>query len=79
MGLTLITPATVSPVSLAEAKVLCRMDYGAADAELGLLLPAAVSALGEFIGQPLGEEVWKLTLMRSARRSSCPKGRSAAA
>ena len=74
MGLTLITPASGSPVSLAETKLLCRMEDGSADAELGLLLPAAVSALGEWIGQPLGQEVWELTLDAFSPAIELPKG-----
>lgn len=74
MGLTLITPAATEPITLAEVKALCRIEDSGFDTELGLLLPAAVSALQEWTGAQLGAATWKLVLDKFSDAIELPVG-----
>lgn len=74
MGLTLITPATTAPITLAEVKTLCRVEDSSFDTELNLLLPGAISALGEWTGVSLGDATWRLTLDAFSDAIELPRG-----
>ena len=62
MGLTLITPATALPVSLADCKAICGIEDASFDARLELLRGGAHDMVAELLGCPLGESGWRLTL-----------------
>lgn len=62
MALTLITPATVPVVTLAQAKAWCRVEGSSSDALLADLLLAAQRHVEQIIGRSLGEQSWQLTL-----------------
>ncbi|MEN9932353.1 MAG: hypothetical protein RIS17_926 [Pseudomonadota bacterium] len=63
MPLSLITPATESPVTAEEVRTVCRVGAGSSYADLlDLIRPAAVSAIGELVGSSLAPEHWRLTL-----------------
>lgn len=74
MGLSLITPAAGSPVTLAEAKAVCGIEGSAHDALLALLMPAAVDHLAEWLGTPLGVAGYRLTLDGFSDAIELPKG-----
>lgn len=61
MALTLVTPPTEWPVTLAEAKAWCRVDSSADDAVLTMLVKAACQAVANLTGLGLGSAVWRLT------------------
>lgn len=61
MGLTLITPATDYPVTLAEAKAQCRVDSSDEDALLNGLIAAATNHVEEYLGRALMTQTWRLT------------------
>ena len=62
MGLTLITPATALPVTLAECKAICGIEDASFDTRLELLRSGAHDTVAELLGCPLGESNWQLTL-----------------
>lgn len=75
MPLTLITPATGSPVTAAEVRTVCRVGAGSShDGLLDLIRPAAVAAIGELVGSPLAPEGWRLTLDGFSDTIELPKG-----
>lgn len=76
MGLTLITPATVPPVTLADARTVCRIEASETsfDPLLTLLLGAAVDELAAFTGQALGEQGWRLSLDQFTDTIELPRG-----
>jgi len=63
MGLTLVTPAAASPVTLAEAKAWCRVNGTASDGMVTTMLEAAVTLVEEYLGKALGSsQTWRLSL-----------------
>lgn len=74
MGLTLVTPAASSPVSLADARAICKRDDTADDVRIQMLLDAAVPCVEDFIGKAIGAQVWLLCLDRFADEIELPRG-----
>lgn len=62
MALKLITPASTYPVTLAEAKLHCRIDTAADDALVTALITAATEMAEQRTGRALLEQTWELTL-----------------
>lgn len=64
MALTLITPPTVEPISLAEARTQCRVDAGdtAEDTLLALYIQAARETAEHMLGRVLITQTWEQTL-----------------
>jgi len=60
--LTLITAATVLPVSIEEARAWCGVEDASQDTVLTIALGAACKAVEKFTGLALGEQVWQATL-----------------
>jgi uncharacterized phiE125 gp8 family phage protein len=61
MGLTLITAPTAEPVSLAEAKLHCKVDGADDDALITALIIAARRMAEQQTGRALVTQTWKLT------------------
>jgi uncharacterized phiE125 gp8 family phage protein len=61
MGLTMITPPAVMPVSLAEAKAIARLD-GEDDALIAALLRTAVEQVQQYLGQALIISTWQYSV-----------------
>lgn len=57
-----VTAASVFPVTLAEAKLQCRVDYDDDDTLFLHYIAAANEKIGAMCGLVLGEEVWELTV-----------------
>lgn len=74
MGLTLVTPATSSPVSLEEAKAWCRVDGTADDVALEGMLAAAAQLVEEHLGKSLCAQTWRLALDGFAAEIELPRG-----
>ena len=74
MGLTLITPATGSLVSVAEAKAWARVDGAAEDAVVTTMLASAVAKIEELTGLALAAQGWQLTLDRFSPEIELPIG-----
>ena len=62
MTLTLITPAAVLPVTLAEAKTHLRVVDAAEDTIITTYLAAATQAVQDHTGRALTTETWRLSL-----------------
>src|SRR5574343_985939 len=63
MALKLITAATTTPVTLAEAKLHCRVDGTDEDALITSLITAATeTAEQQLAGRVLMQQTWELTL-----------------
>lgn len=65
MALRLITPPTIKPVTLAEAKAHLRVDSSDEDAVIDLLIDVAtahVDGPNGFLGRALVEQTWELVL-----------------
>lgn len=64
MALTLITPPTVEPISLEEARMQCRITAGdtTEDAVLGVYIQAARETAEHELGRALLQQTWELTL-----------------
>lgn len=74
MGLKLITAATGTPVSLAEAKADIGIESSDWDSKLELDIAAAVAMVEEWTGRSLAEQTWQLTLDDFADEIELPKG-----
>lgn len=74
MGLKLITAATGSPVTLAEAKADIGIESSDWDSKLQLDIAAATAMVEEWTGRSLGEQTWQLTLDAFADEIELPKG-----
>lgn len=64
MGLTLVTPPAVEPVSLADAKAWARIDHDAEDAVLELMIRAAREWCEHYQARRLINSTWMWTLDR---------------
>lgn len=62
MSLTLITPPTVEPVTLAEAKLHLRVDHSADDDLIATLIAAAREQCEHVTGQALITQTWERVL-----------------
>lgn len=62
MGISLVTPPTEWPVTLAEAKVQCRVTHDDEDAYLEGLIRAATTYVESTLGRTIAVRTWKLTL-----------------
>lgn len=62
MGLTLVTPAASYPVTLAEAKVHCRVDGTDENDLIEGLIAAATDYVGQYTGRSIMAQTWRLTL-----------------
>lgn len=62
MGLSIVTPATVMPVTTDEIKTACRIEDSSFDSEIALLLPAAVAYVASWIDKPVAPTGYRLTL-----------------
>ncbi len=62
MGLKLVTPPEVEPVTLAEAKAHLRLETTADDAFVTSLIPAARELVEIFLRRALITQTWELTL-----------------
>jgi len=69
MQAVLVTPMTVYPVTLTEAKAHCRVDSTDDDTLLTSLIAAATNAVGEQVGLRLGEEAWTWSIARPVSRT----------
>lgn len=74
MGLTLVTPATVFPVTLAEAKSFCRVTTSTEDTLITSLIPAATKYVEEALSLSIAEQTWKLTLDAFTSAIELPRG-----
>lgn len=74
MGLKLITAATGSPVTLAEAKADIGIESSDWDSKLELDIAAATAMVEEWTGRALGEQTWELTLAGFADEIDLLKG-----
>lgn len=59
MRLELVTAATVEPVSLAEAKLYCRIDDSAEDAVVTMLITTARKHVEDILGRQLVNASWR--------------------
>lgn len=62
MSLKLITPASTYPVSLAEAKLHCRVDDSTDDALITALITSATEMAEQETGRAIMPQTWRLTL-----------------
>lgn len=62
MSLKLITPPTVLPVSLAEAKLHLRVDAADEDTLINIYIAAAMQACEQQTGRAIMPQTWELTL-----------------
>jgi uncharacterized phiE125 gp8 family phage protein len=62
MGLTLLTPATVFPVTLDEARAHCRVTHTDENALLTGYIKAATRYVEQNLSASIAEQVWGLTL-----------------
>lgn len=62
MSLKLITPPTTYPVTLAEAKLHCRVDSNDDDALITALITAATEMAEQKTGRAIMTQTWQLTL-----------------
>lgn len=62
MALKLITPPTTYPVTLAEAKLHCRVDVADDDALITALITAATEMAETKTGRAIMSQTWELTL-----------------
>ena len=62
MSLKLITPPAAEPVTLAEAKLHCRVDIGDDDALINALITAARQKCEHETGRALMSQTWEKTL-----------------
>lgn len=62
MGLTLVTPPTEWPVTLAEAKAQCRVTDTSEDGLIETYIKAATRYVEQTLGTSIAEQTWKLTL-----------------
>lgn len=74
MGLTIVTPASGSPIEDAEVKALCGIEDSAQDALLAILKPAAVRQVESCIGMALAATVYRLTLDAFSDAIELPRG-----
>lgn len=74
MGLSIITPATTSPISDAEVKALAKIEDSSFDAWLAVTKPAAISAIEELLGRPLAPTVYELVLDEFTDTIELPRG-----
>lgn len=62
MTTRLITPPTTEPVTLAEAKLHCKVDDAADDALISALITAAREQCEHILGRAIVPQTWELTL-----------------
>jgi len=62
MALKLTTPASTYPVTLAEAKLHCRVDASDDDALITVLITAATEMAEQATGRAIMPQTWELTL-----------------
>ncbi len=62
MGLTLVTPPTVWPVTLDEAKAQCRVRHSDEDGLLDRLIAAAIGHIEKELSISIAEQTWELSL-----------------
>ncbi len=74
MGLTLLTPATVFPVTLTEAKAQCRVTHDDEDDYITGLIAAATRYVEQNLSASIAEQEWKLTLDEFADTIELPRG-----
>lgn len=73
MLMSLVTPAATGPVSLADAKAHCRVDYSDEDALISALLDAASVAVSEMSGRVLVAETWRMSVPGASGDLRLPK------
>ncbi len=76
MGLKLVSPPEVEPVTLAEAKAHLRLDSGAEDGYVSALIVAARERVELFLRRALNSQIFELTLDRfpaNARSIDVPR------
>lgn len=74
MGLKRTVEPTGTPVSLADAKLQCRVTHSEEDDLINGLIAAAVSMVEDYCGRALLEQTWRLTLDQFAERIVLPRG-----
>lgn len=74
MGLTLVTPPTEYPVTLAEAKAQCRIVNDDSDARLTAFIAAATAHVEKTLGVSLMERSYRLTLDAFSDAIELPRG-----
>lgn len=73
-GLTLITPATGTPVTAAEAKAWCGVGDEQTDAFMVDLIGTAAELVEDALGRAMMPQVWRLSLDSFADPIVLPKG-----
>lgn len=74
MGLQLITPATVFPVTVGQAKVLSRVTSSSEDTLFASLIKAATGQIERELGLSIAAQTWKLTLDAFSDAIELPMG-----
>jgi uncharacterized phiE125 gp8 family phage protein len=70
--LSLVTPPSVEPITLAVAKSHLRVEIGDDDSYIGLLLSSARDAVEQYIRRALYAQTWRLTLAAFPSRIELP-------
>lgn len=74
MGLTLVTAPTAYPVTLAEAKLHCRIDGTDEDAAINGFIAAATDYVEQYTGRSIMAQTWKLSQDAFEDSFRLPKG-----
>lgn len=74
MGLTVVTPATTRPVSLADAKAWARVEASGHDGLIDDLIDQACAKVEELTGRMLGEVEFRLSLDAFSDAIELPRG-----
>jgi uncharacterized phiE125 gp8 family phage protein len=74
VGLTLITPASGTLVTLAEAKLWAKVEGVSEDSLVQDLIAQAEAKVAEYTGLALGEQTWKLVLDAFSDAIELPRG-----
>ena len=74
MGLTLVTAPTAYPVTLAEAKLHCKVDGTDRDEEINRLIAAGTAFVEQYTGRSIMPQTWKLSQDAFEDSFRLPKG-----
>ena len=74
MGITVVTPPTAYPVTLAEAKLHCRVDGTTEDSRIDGLIAAATDYVEKYTGRSIMAQTLRLTLDSFTDAIVLPRG-----
>jgi uncharacterized phiE125 gp8 family phage protein len=74
MGVSVVTPAASYPVTLAEAKQVCKVDGTARDSEITGMIAAATEYAEKYTGHSIVTQTLKLTLDEFSDSILLPRG-----